>query len=110
MKGQIEKLYSATLTASIGARSARNELRMLFDVDDMQAYLQAAFSHYADTLRTPFDFVQASFQNLPIPPDFGGNILKMALNVVDLVGTDTRTRIDARHIWSELSYTWWRRA
>jgi hypothetical protein len=102
MQEQVEKLYQATLTASIAARAARYRLRMLLDVEDLQAYLQEAFNHYSSTLESPFDFVQASFRNLPIPADFGGNILKMALNMNDLIGT--QPRFDARRIFSELSY------
>jgi hypothetical protein len=78
---------------------------MLLDVDDLQAYLQEAFNHYANTLESPFDFVQASFQNLPIPPDFGGNILKLALNIVDLFQGQSDDSIpDARRIFSEIGY------
>lgn len=56
---------------------------MLLDADELQGYLQAAFDHFAIDLETPFDFVKASFVNSPIPLDFGGNILKLAINVKD---------------------------
>ena len=101
MQEQIEKLYQSTLTACIAARSARHRSRMLLDVDDLQNYLQEAFNHYSDTLEFPFDFVQASFRNSPIPVDFGGNILKLALNVMDIWKAEN---IDARRIFAELSY------
>lgn len=104
MQEQIEKLYECTMTACIASRCARNRLRMLLDVEDLQSYLQEAFNHYASTLDSPFDFVQASFRNSPIPSDFGGNILKLALNVMDIVQARDSTIIDARHIFSELAY------
>lgn len=73
---------------------------MLLDVDDLQSYLQYAFNHYSGTLSSPFDFVQASFTNSPIPPDFGGNILKLAINMMDHLGD----RVRAKTIFVELSY------
>lgn len=77
---------------------------MLLDVEDLHAYLQEAFNHYTSTLDSPFDFVQASFRNSPIPPDFGGNILKLALNVMNILQERNNTLMDARVIFSELSY------
>ncbi|KAI0484539.1 acyl transferase/acyl hydrolase/lysophospholipase [Xylariaceae sp. FL0804] len=102
MGDQIGKLYHATLTACIAARCVRYEARMLLDVEDQQAYLQEAFSHYSNTLESPFDFVQASFRNSPIPPDFGGNILKLALSMMNILGSEQH--IDAKGIFSELSW------
>ncbi|KAK8075762.1 hypothetical protein PG997_010425 [Apiospora hydei] len=102
MAEQVEKLYKATLSGCIAARGARNEVRMLLDVEDMHAYLQEAFNHYSKTLESPFDFVQASFRNSPIPPDFGGNILKLALGMTHL--WKDHPQIQAPQIFSELSY------
>lgn len=104
MQEQVEKLYNGTLAACLAARCVRNHLRMLLDVEDLQSYLQEAFSHYTSTLDTPFDFVQASFRNSPIPPDFGGNILKLALNVMDILQVRNNSVIDGRHIFTELAY------
>lgn len=101
MGEQIGKLKNGILTASIAARSARHKVRMLLDVEDLHAYLQEAFSHYSNTLETPFDFVQASFRNSPIPPDFGGNILKLALNMMNILKSEKE---DAYRIFFELSH------
>ena len=57
---------------------------MLLDDQELEPYLQFAFDHFAETLDTPFDFVQASFFNSPIPHDFGGNILKLLINMMDV--------------------------
>jgi len=99
MQNQIEKLYHSTLTACIAARCARNRLRMLLDVEDLLAYLQEAFNHYASSLDNPFDFAQASYRNSPIPPDFGGNILKLAVNIMKI----WKNLADARLIFYEIS-------
>ncbi|KAF7536915.1 hypothetical protein G7054_g4138 [Neopestalotiopsis clavispora] len=102
MAEQVEKLYNGTLSACVASRSARHNVRMLLDVDDLQAYLQEAFNHYCSTLESPFDFVQASFRNSPIPQDFGGNILKLALSMVEL--WENEPKVTGERIFSELSY------
>jgi hypothetical protein len=68
----------------------------------MQSYLQHAFDHFSQTLDEAFDFVRASLFNSPIPLDFGGNILRLALNVMDYK-TQTRQRIEARGLFRELA-------
>ncbi|KAL9097592.1 MAG: hypothetical protein Q9165_000488 [Trypethelium subeluteriae] len=83
MQEQVEKLYDGMISASIAARDRKLELRMLLDAEDFQSYLSSAFNHYAGTLRSPFDFVHASFAHSPIPPNFGGNILKLAIHIMD---------------------------
>lgn len=100
MQEQVEKLYDGMVSASMAARHRRNELRMLFDAEDFQSYLHMAFNHYAGTLQHPFDFVQASFVNSPIPPDFGGNILKLALHIMDR----WKDRANAVDIFQQMSY------
>lgn len=73
---------------------------MLFDAEELQSYLDCAFDHFARTLDAPFDFVQASLANSPIPLNFGGNILKLAINLMDV----WKDEADARTIFEELSY------
>ncbi|KAI0474210.1 hypothetical protein F4859DRAFT_521928 [Xylaria cf. heliscus] len=102
MEEQVGKLYDAILSACIAARYARSQARMLLDVEDLNDYLQQAFSHYSNSLESPFDFVQASSRNSPIPADFGGNILKLALDMMTILKPEQHT--DARRIFSELSY------
>ncbi|KAK9417273.1 putative PNPLA domain-containing protein [Seiridium unicorne] len=80
MAEQVENLYKGTLSACVAE----------------------AFNHFSKTLETPFDFVQASFWNSPIPPDFGGNILKLALGVAKLWKDDPL--FQAKQIFSHLSY------
>jgi hypothetical protein len=81
---QVSKLYRCIQSACTTARLRKGSLRMLLDADELQPYLQFAFDHFACDLDTPFDFVQASFVNSPIPSDFGGNILKLAINMMDV--------------------------
>ncbi|KAI1771432.1 hypothetical protein F4818DRAFT_454557 [Hypoxylon cercidicola] len=102
MEGQIRKLYDSTLRACTAARCARYRARMLLDVEELHGYLQDAFNHYSNTLDAPFDFVEASSRNSAIPEDFGGNLLKLALAMMNIMRSEDN--LDGRRIFSELSY------
>jgi hypothetical protein len=75
---------------------------MLLDVEDLTEYLQEAFNHYSNTLNSPFNFVQASSRNSPIPPNFSSNILKLALDMMTILKPEKQ--IEARRIFFELSF------
>ncbi|KAF2465550.1 FabD/lysophospholipase-like protein [Lindgomyces ingoldianus] len=98
VQSQTDKLYQEIQTACIAARTRKAELRMLLDAGELQSYLQFAFEHFSARLDVPFDFVQASFLNNPIPSDFGGSILKLAIRMVEQEDDP-----DARVIFSKLS-------
>lgn len=73
---------------------------MLLNSDELQPYLQYAFDHFSRDLETPFDFVQASFSNNPIPANLGGNILKLAINIMEV----WKDQLDGPSIFKELSF------
>lgn len=100
IQSQVAKLYSYIEVACGIARERKAELRMLLDADELQPYLQYAFDHFACDLDSPFDFVQASLTNSPIPLDFGGNILKLAINIME----EWTNAADGQIIFTELSY------
>lgn len=100
IQSQVEKLYNYIIVACGIARERKAELRMLLDADELQPYLHYAFDHFACDLDSPFDFVQASFTNSPIPLDFGGNILKLAINLME----EWKNAADVQVIFTELSY------
>ncbi|ORX97103.1 hypothetical protein BCR34DRAFT_524516 [Clohesyomyces aquaticus] len=95
---QTDKLYQEIQAACTLARNRKAELRMLLDAGELQSYLQFAFAHFSARLDVPFDFVQASFLNNPIPSDFGGSILKLAIRMME-----QEDEPDARVIFGKLS-------
>ncbi|PLB46500.1 hypothetical protein P170DRAFT_457118 [Aspergillus steynii IBT 23096] len=97
---QIGRLYREIKIACQRSREEKRKLRMLLNSDELQPYLQHAFDHFTRDLELPFDFVQASFANSPIPSDFGGNILKLAINILDV----WKDKLDGPAIFKELSY------
>ncbi len=100
ISNQISRLYTEISSACQGARLSKRSLRMLLDSGELQSYLQYAFDHFSNDLDTPFDFVKASFANSPIPSDFGGNILKLAINIMEV----WRDKLDGPTIFKELSH------
>jgi predicted acylesterase/phospholipase RssA len=97
---QLRRLYEEITKAAERSRSSKHKLRMLLDSDELQPYLQYAFDHFCRDLGVSFDFVQASFANNPIPSDFGGNILKLAINVMQV----WKDNLNGDLIFKELSF------
>ena len=96
---QMSQLRQSISNACTMARSKKSQLRMLLDDEELDPYLQFAFDHFAETLETPFDFVEASFAKSPIPHNLGGNILKVAINIMEV-----RPFATADEIFSDLAF------
>lgn len=90
MNEQVGRLYHEISKACNRAYIFRQKIRMLCDADDLQMYLQCAFDHFSKNLDEAFDFSEISLRHNPIPLDFRGNILKMALAIRDNMSEATR--------------------
>lgn len=99
ISNQLQKLYCQIQDDCMKSREGRRRMRMLLEADELQPYLQYAFDHFSSDLDMPFDFVKASMLNNPIPRDFGGNILKLAINIMDI----WHTQLNGIGIFEELS-------
>ncbi|KAI8938298.1 hypothetical protein NX059_005951 [Plenodomus lindquistii] len=94
---QVKKLYDVITKRCGESFGAKRRSRMLSNSETLNVYLQSAFDHFAQDLHTPFDFMDISFKINPIPLDFGGNILKLAVAL--------KARYDdPRRIFKELSF------
>ncbi|KAL8736431.1 MAG: hypothetical protein Q9166_000223 [cf. Caloplaca sp. 2 TL-2023] len=78
---QVEKLHTQIMVKSNQSHYKKQKVRMLSNSEDLQLYLQLAFDHFSQDLDTPFDFVSVALKINPIPSDFGGNILKLAVSI-----------------------------
>lgn len=76
---QVKKLHQVITRRCAESFNAKRRSRMLSNSDNLNVYLQCAFDHFSQDLHTPFDFMDISFKINPIPLDFGGNILKLAV-------------------------------
>jgi hypothetical protein len=98
MKDQLETLHQKITECCEDAYKTRRSVRMLSNANDLHMYLQCAFDHFSENLDSPFNFIEVSLRNNPIPLDFGGNILKLALAIKDQAGQS-----DGRIIFRKLS-------
>jgi hypothetical protein len=78
---QVSKLHQEIGLSCNQSFDAKRKARMLSNSDELHVYLQSAFDHFSLNLDTPFNFIEVAFKNNPIPLDFGGNILKLAVAV-----------------------------
>ncbi|KAF2012508.1 hypothetical protein BU24DRAFT_442957 [Aaosphaeria arxii CBS 175.79] len=95
---QISKLREIINKTCAESFNAKRKSRMLSNSETLNVYLQCAYDHFASDLHKPFDFMDVSFKINPIPLDFGGNILKLA------VALKSRYVDNPRRIFEELSY------
>jgi hypothetical protein len=94
---QVTKLRQVVTHRCIESFNAKRRSRMLSNSENLNVYLQCAFDHFSQDLHTPFDFMDISFKINPIPLDFGGNILKLAVAMKAQFGDPTK-------IFKELSH------
>lgn len=80
---QVGKLHQEITTKCTTAYNTKKKVRMLSNSDDLHIYLQSAFEHFSHSLDAPFNFVEVALKNNPIPLDFRGNILKLAIAIRD---------------------------
>ena len=78
---QVEKLHAEIVDKCNQSHYKKRKVRMLSNSEDLQLYLQYAFDHFSQDLDTPFNFVEVALKVNPIPQDFSGNILKLAISV-----------------------------
>ncbi|KAG8629356.1 hypothetical protein KVT40_003221 [Elsinoe batatas] len=82
MDEQVSKLQNMIETSCAKSFHSKRKARMLTDGDELSTYFQAGFKHFTTHLNVPFDFVEVSLRNNPIPSDFGGHILHLATRVI----------------------------
>lgn len=76
--GQLFELINKKCQASL---LTKKRVRMLATADKLQIYLHAAYDHFSRDLDTPFDFIKEALKHNPIPQDFSGNILNLAISI-----------------------------
>lgn len=79
---QVSRLYDEIRESCGQSYRSKRRDRTLFTSDQLNTHLQYAFIHFATNLDAPFNFIEVAFKNNPIPLDFGGNILKLAIAIL----------------------------
>lgn len=96
---QIKKLHKVLVGKCFESIRAKRKSRMLSNSEELNIYLQCAFDHFSQDLDTPFNFMDVAFRINPIPSDFGGNILKLAVAI-----KNSNRMTDPRKMFRELSF------
>ncbi|KAF8848057.1 hypothetical protein BDZ45DRAFT_733176 [Acephala macrosclerotiorum] len=81
LSDQIGKLHECIKRRCLEARENKKRLRVMFNTEEFQTALSMGFDHFSTRLDDPLDFVELSYSLNPIPKDFGGNILRLALAI-----------------------------
>ncbi|KAJ0307338.1 hypothetical protein COL516b_003951 [Colletotrichum fioriniae] len=81
MDDQMGKLFELINKRCQASLLTKKRVRMLATADKLQVYLHAAYDHFSRDLDTPFDFVKEALKHNPIPQDFSGNILNLAISI-----------------------------
>jgi hypothetical protein len=98
---QITTLHRSIQRRCTEAEENKKRLRVMFNTEEFQIALSAGFDHFSSGLDEPFDFVELSCSLNPIPTDFGGNILRLAL----AIKSDPKFRNSSgREIFKELGH------
>lgn len=79
MDEQVRKLHDEIFVKCQQSQYEKRKVRMLSNSEDLQLYLQLAFDHFSRNLDEPFNFVEVALKINPIPSDFSGNIVKLAV-------------------------------
>ena len=95
---QISRLRDQILSKCRDSHRDKRRARMISNSDDLQIYLSAAFKHFSLRLDVPFNFVEIALKAHPIPRNFSGNILQLAILIKDHPGIS----LPAMRIFEEL--------
>ena len=81
LRRQIHKLHETITDRCDVAYYDKRRARMLSNSSQLNIYIQSAFDHFSCKLEKPFDFIEVSLKHNPIPLDFGGHILQLAVAI-----------------------------
>jgi len=102
LEDQVTKLREEIIRCYNDSLETKKEVRMLANGEKLQIYLQSAFDHFSQNLDTPFDFIKEAIRINPLPHDFCGNIMKLAIAIKNF--SNFRDRADVPRIFQELSH------
>jgi len=78
---QIDKLHEQITLNCDAAFRRRERVRMLPHVDELNEYLEAGFKHFSKRLDVPFNSVEITVRNHPVPQNFGDHVSNLAADM-----------------------------
>lgn len=83
MNDQVRKLHTEISERARESQIAKRKVRMLANSDDLQLYLRFAFNHFARYEKVPLNFIELALRINPIPSGLQGNMLKLAIAIME---------------------------
>ena len=81
MHQQIETLHRVISANCRDSYEFKKTAGMLSNSDELNVYLQAAYDHFTTNLSAPFNFIEVSLRNNPLPETFGDHIMQLAVAI-----------------------------
>lgn len=81
MDEQARHLHRTIERRCMDSFASKSRARMVSNAEDLNIYLQAAFDHFTNGLDRPFNFIDVSLKNNPLPETFADHILQLALAI-----------------------------
>ena len=81
MDRQVQTLHQMIQNTCAESYRSKRRARFLSNADDLNIYLQAGFDHFTKNLDEPFNFVEVSLRNNPVPENLGDHIVQLATAV-----------------------------
>ncbi|GAB1318162.1 FabD/lysophospholipase-like protein [Madurella fahalii] len=82
---RVKQLQMSISESCIAAQTSRSRAGMLLDIQDLQTYMQEAFTTFSAKIDSSFDFTRVSLRMSHLSADFGGNLLKLLRGVVNFI-------------------------
>jgi hypothetical protein len=90
---QIDKLHKQIVHCCELSHDTKRAAGMLSTSDQLNIYLQSAFDHFSKGLDKPFNFIEVSLKNKPIPLDLGDHVLQLATAMRSLRADQSGVRL-----------------
>ena len=100
MDKQVTKLHEKIVQQCKDSYDTKRSARMLSNAEELDVYMQAGFDHFSRRLDKPFNFVEVAIRNNPIPDNFGGHIVQLAILMLPQFSKDAQ---GAQDLFSKLS-------
>lgn len=90
MDKQVTKLHERIVQQCKDSYDTKRRVGMLSNAEELDVYVQAGFDHFSRRLDKPFNFVEVAIRNNPIPDDFGGHIVQLAILMLPQFSKDAQ--------------------
>lgn len=101
---QMQVLQNVITRGCKSSQRTKRLAKMMFNADELDGYLQSAYDHFTTNLTDPFNFIDASLRNNPLPETFGDHIKQLAVAILEVDSIQSKRKpMAGEQIFSLLS-------